>query len=339
MDLGERKKKILGIIVNAYIRSGEPVGSKAVVDNLGLEISSATIRNEMSVLEELGYLHQPHTSAGRVPSASGYRLFVDKIMQKHKLTQEEIHNIDDFITTLRGSLSALEKESAQIAAEFTDCAAVSVAPVSGGIIKMLEAVIAGKRLIAILTVSGSGDVRTKLCITDCNTETQNVNLLSRILNDVLGGLYPETISELRLAMLENEIRKHCPDLICVLPELTELLNELKGYDVFVGGEAKVFNYPEFSDIKKAKAFLSLLNKHENLARLACEKPLGGISVDVFSEINDVSMISSGYKLGNSNGYLCVFGPTRLDYARVLAKMNYFTDTMSKIINSTYFKDK
>lgn len=341
MELGDRKKKILDIVVSSYIKDGEPVGSKTVADSLGLEISSATIRNEMAALEELGFLHQPHTSAGRVPSVKGYREYVDKIMKYHKLSENDYDAINGFIGKLKGELATLSESFALKASEITGCAAVAITPVSGGVVRMFEAVVAGKRLLAIIAISGSGMVRTKICVTDCDADNEKAAVLTKILNSVFAGVNPEQIGELRLVMLDNEMSKYCPDLKGLLVSVIDLINELKGYDIYVGGESLVLSFPELSNAQKAKNLMNTLHKRDELTKIIFEKPNGGISIDVFAEtgendVKDISMISAGYKFGEQNGFLCAFGPTRLDYARVKAQMDYFVKTLSRLINDNYF---
>ncbi len=344
VELGERKKEILGIVVNNFINNGEPVGSKSVAESLSKELSSATIRNEMMALEEMGYLYQPHTSAGRIPSVIGYREYVERIMQFHKLTNKEKRSIDSFLSNINSDFSSLAKLFANKASEISGCAAVTVTPVSGGVVKMFEAVVAGKRLMVIIAISANGSVRTKLCVTQNDASSDSASILSRILNTVLSGIDPHDIGEVKTEILQDQVSKFCPDLKSVLSTVASLIEELKGYEAFVGGEALILTYPGFSDAEKAKVFINFLNKQDELAKVARENPNGGICVDVFSEktnkeIRDISLISSGFNMGNIKGYMCVYGPTRIDYAKVLAKINYFTKSVSKLLSNTYFDDK
>lgn len=340
MELGDRKKKILGIVVNNFINDGEPVGSKAVADHLGMNLSSSTIRNEMFALEEMGLLYQPHTSAGRIPSVKGYREFVERIMQFHKLSSDEKRSIDLFLSNLNNDFSSLAKVFANKASEITGCAAVTVTPVSGGVVRMFEAVVAGKRLMVIIAISANGSVRTKLCVTQNDATSDSASILSRILNTVLAGINPHDIGEIKTEILQDEVSKFCPDLKSVLSSVASLIEELKGYEAFVGGSALVLTYPGFSDAAKAKVFINFLNQQDELAKIARENPNGGICIDVFSEkenkeIRDISLISSGFNIGANKGYMCVYGPTRIDYAKVLARLNYFTKSVSKLLSSAY----
>lgn len=333
MDLEERKKCILGMVVSAYIKSGEPVGSKAVQNETGLNLSSATIRNEMAALENLGLLYQPHTSAGRVPSVKGYKLFVEQIMRGYTLSTPEKRHIDLFIEGLKNDLSAIMKESASVAAELTGCAAIALTPSAGGIVQLFEAVIAGKRIVTVLAVSRTGSVKTKSCLMDCDVENRETLILTKILNEVFAGMTPAEIGELRLSMLEKMILDYCPQMKSLLPVLKIFIEELKGYDVYVGGESKVLSFPEFSDISKARAIMAVLGNRQALSDIA-QKSSDSITVDVFGDaegVSDLSMIRTGFKNGDQENVLSVLGPTRLDYAKVLAQMSYFTDSITKLL--------
>lgn len=332
LELENRKKKILGMVVSAYIRSGEPVGSKTVQNDPSLNVSSATIRNEMAALESMGLLYQPHTSAGRVPSVKGYRLFVDEIMPTHILTKDEKIVIDSFIAELRQSVSSITKDIAKIASELTGCAAIALTPSSGGIVQMFEAVIAGKRIVTVLAVSATGQVKTKSCVMDCDIDAQHTLILTRILNELFSGMSPDDIADIKMEVLQEQVKRYCPQLEGIIPVLKMFIQELRGYDVYVGGESKVLSFPEFSDIDKARAFMAVLSDSDTLSQIASQHR-EGITVDVMeNNISDISMITSAFKSGNHENVLSVLGPTRMDYARVLAKMNYFTDSITKLIN-------
>ena len=336
----DRKKRILGMVVSAYVKSGEPIGSKAVQNEPGVNVSSATIRSEMAALENLGLLYHPHTSAGRVPSVEGYKLFVEQIMKGYILSQSEKKSIDVFIHGLKNSISTIIKDSAGIAAELTGCAAIALTPSAGGIVQMFEAIIAGKRIITVLAVSAFGSVKTKSCIMDCDVENSETLILTKILNDVFAGMSPKEISEIRLSMLEKELKSYCPQLKGILPVLKIFIEELKGYDVYVGGESKVLAFPEFAEISKARAIMAVLSNKQTLSEITKQHSKNNIIVDVFGDndldgvgsVSDISMITSSFKSGEHENVLSVLGPTRLDYAKVLAKMNYFTDSITKLIN-------
>ena len=334
MELGQRKKDILGAVINSYIKTGEPVGSKHVMDALDMAVSSATIRNDMAVLEEQKLLYQPHTSAGRVPSPLGYKLYIEQVMKEYVLDDSEKEVIDNFIIEIGCNINEIAKKSINIISELTACAAVAVTPTSGGTIQMFEAVIAGKHLIALLAISDLGQTKTKVIVTDAVPDSDSTLLLGKLLNLAFGGMSPDDIHEDKIAWLENEILEKCPDFYQLMPFFVEFINELKGYDVVVSGAEKILSQPEFSDINKAKSFLSLLTKHSEIADTATKSE--GIKVDVFPEhIADMSMISSGVLIGKSNSILCVFGPTRMDYAKVMAKLNYLSKGVSDFIKEKY----
>ncbi|MEG2044409.1 MAG: heat-inducible transcriptional repressor HrcA [Clostridia bacterium] len=341
MELEDRKKKVLSVVVEEFIKTGEPVGSKAVMDKINVSVSSATIRNDMALLEDMGLLYQPHTSAGRVPSVEGYKLFVSKLMKTYELSKKEKNQIDVLLAKVSKTTTAITKDTVEIISQLTGCTAVAVAPASGGSLQMFEAFVAGKHLLAVLAVSATGVTKTKICVTDIEPNSENAMILSKILSKTFSGRSVTQISDELINIAKAEIEKSCPEFISLMPFIKEFINELCGYDVYVGGEEKLFDYPEFSNASKIQPFLSLLSRHDDILKIAQKNP-SGIEVDILgdqglTELKNVSMITSGMYMGSDNGIMCVFGPTRLDYAKVLAKMNYFTEQMSKIISELYLE--
>lgn len=335
MELEERKKRILGVIVRSYISNGEPIGSKTVLSELNTNLSSATVRNEMATLEELGLLSKPHTSAGRIPSAQGYKMYIHELMQSYSLSRDEVSAIDRFVDKISLNIGRVITSSAIAAAEITGCAAVAITPASGGMLQMFEAVIAGKRVIAVLAVSDLGIAKTKTCILNNEPGSENVLILNNILNFMFSGKSPSEITDEQIKQLSEEIKRSCPGIKSVIPFLIEFMDELRGYDVYVTGENNLLDYPEFSDIDAARNYMSLLTDHDKMAEMIRNAD-NDIEVSVFGENSGMSMVSQKLSYGKSNGLLCAFGPTRMDYAKILAKMSYFTRTLSDIINKNLY---
>ena len=184
MELVERKQKILTAIIDSYIQTGEPVGSKALVEMLGNAVSSATIRNEMAELASWGYLEQPHTSAGRIPTAKAFRLYIDHLMRRQALSDEDQKDIDDMLAGSAGDPERLIGEASQALAESTGCAAVSTTPSEqGAVIRRIEIMRVSSRSAALLLMTGSGVLRSRVCRFDGDVETDTLQMLCNVLTE------------------------------------------------------------------------------------------------------------------------------------------------------------
>lgn len=342
LELSERKKRLLKTVIEQYIATGEPVGSKNVQAVFPEELSSATIRNEMSELSEMGFLTQPHTSAGRVPSVEGYRYFLRNLMLPDVLKSDEKKKIDTMVRELTTDMSSLPKRFATAASELTGCTAVNVTPVKTAPISHFEAVAAAKNLTALLAVNSAGTVKTKIVMNLSDISAESAAVFTRILNTHLSLSSPEEIRPEMYITVEKEVRKYCPEMMIMMPAVKEAVKELMGYDISVGGETKIFSYPEFSDVSKAKAFLNLLNEEEKITRLALDLP-EGINIDIVTNSallppEGMSVISTAYKVGELTSVLCVFGPKRMNYADIKPKLGYFTNAVNDMITRSFFEE-
>ncbi len=342
MELSERKKRILKSVIELYIASGEPVGSKNVSQRLNEEISSATVRNEMAQLEDLGLLMQPHTSAGRIPSVEGYRYFLKNLMVTDSLKPEEKNKIDKIVKELTNDMSVLPKRFAAAASDLTGCTSVNITPLNSSPISHFEVVAAAKNITALLAVNAAGSVKTKIIMTLSEISAESAAVFTRILNTHLSLSTPTAITPALYRKVENEVKKYCPEMMFVMPAVKEAVKELQGYEVNVGGETKIFSYPEFSDVTKAKAFLNLLNEEEKITRLALDLP-EGINIDIVTNSallppEGMSVISTAYKVGDLTSVLCVFGPKRMNYSDIKPKLSYFTNQINDIIRKSMFEE-
>ena len=336
MELAERKKQILTAIINSYINTGEPVGSKLVCDALGNNISPATIRNEMAALEESGFLDKPHTSAGRIPSVEGYKLYINSLMSMVKLNAKEKKEIDLLAASVIRNLGNVTQAYAQGIADLTDLPTVALTPAAGNINRM-QAIMASRRLLMIIAILSTGALKNASISLDNDISDRDVGELNNLLNGVFSGIAPDQIGEIKKAMFEGELIKQLPQFLIILPQLLRLIEDLKGYDIYIGGETKMLNHKEFENVNRARAFFNLIHDKEHISSIIDEQPGQQVVVDILtgenqSIVENLSIIKKGYNLASNKGTLCVFGPMRLDYPKVLASVEYFTRQISKLLN-------
>ena len=326
MVIDDRKIKILEAIINDYIKTGEPVGSRTIAKNHDLGVGSATIRNEMSDLEEMGYLEQPHTSAGRIPSSKGYRLYVDSMMDKPILSKEEDLKIKEYVlNSAMLEVNKIVKNASTLLSELTHLTCIVKTPsMSMSTLKSIQIVrMDDQNLLAVIVTDG-GLIKNQIIRVN---ETPSVEVLSginKILNQRLVHL---SIEEINLEVINNlKLDLHGYDEVfnAMLPALYQCLKEDDTSRVFMEGTTNIFNYPEYNDIEKAKQILSLLHNKDCVVELI--EPESDITIKIgdenyIPEAKDCSVISAEYSLGDSaKGTIGLIGPRRINYSKVIAIM-------------------
>lgn len=323
--IDERKIKILQVIINDYITTGEPVGSRTIAKKYDLGISSATIRNEMSDLEELGYLEQPHTSAGRIPSSKGYRLYVDKLMEHQKLSLEEQLIIKNQIVDMALlEVDKMVKQVSSLLSELTKLTCVVKTPsLQSAYIKSLQLMPIDEKnvLIVIVTDRGVKNNIIKVAKILSNTEFTRIN---EILNSRLRNL---TINEINLQVinsLRGDLEGYEEIFNPLIKVLYDTLNSNDVSEVFTEGTTNIFNYPEYNDIERAKEILNLLDDKQNLNQLLESK--GELSIKIgdenyIPEAQNCSVISAVYFIDDMPiGTIGLIGPRRINYSKVVSIM-------------------
>ena len=343
--MDERKLKILAAIIDEYILTGEPVGSKAIAKVPGINVSAATIRNDMSMLEQLGYLEQPHTSAGRVPTFIGYRLYIDKLMKIEQLSESERSKLDDML----GQEENLTEESiiqsaGKALAELTKCATVvaNAAP-KFSVITKVDVVPTGKRLYLILLITSNGSIKNKACRLEFDLNDEQLDFFAHYIQENLQGVSIETLSEERMNQLITALGAYMITLAPLVKGLCELSRDLLQNELTISGEKNLLSCTEFdkNDIVK---FI----EHKDEFAALLNDSFSGIQV-VFSEekndfvISNSSMIVSKYHKGNKNaGSLGIIGPMRLNYSQIIPYIEYFTQKITDILSkeeTDYFAGK
>ena len=337
MELSERKKKVLRSVVDLYIRTAEPVGSKAVTELPDMKYSSATIRNEMAELTTMGYLEQPHTSAGRIPSAAGYRLYVDELMADYRLSIDETRSINSAIEEKMQRVDKMVEKVAKLVSQATDLPAISVASRRGSAtVKRYDLILAGQGSFILVVMLSTDEVVNKLIKLPLNVGETDLKLLGAVLNAAMTGL---TAAEFTGELLEKVMTSAgaAATLVPVIVEFTaDTLRRQGTANMAVAGHSRLLGLPEYRDVDKAQRVMTSLDE-ESLANLpAVMQNENGTKVlvgpeNVASELKDTSVVMTKFDIGDGlQGMIGVVGPTRMDYAKVTARLSYFAESLSKM---------
>lgn len=338
MDLSERKRKILQAVIDEYIGTAEPVGSRAVSKKEDLGLSSATIRNEMADLEEMGYLIQPHTSAGRVPSDEGYRFYVNSLMKNYKIGMEAVAQLQSVLEMRVSQLEKVIKYAGAIASSLTDYTTVVTAPKESGFeIKKVDLVMVARETAMLIVVTRT--VRSQVINIDMDDIT--CTRLSEILNRNLAGLHAADITFEKIQDIQKEIERsmslHPKALIDIMHFVYDTITSENETEIYVNNAKSILKYPEYSDIEKAQQIFTFLEDKENLKKLVESSDSEGIEAKIgkendFEIMKDCSLVSINYSLGDkAGGKLAVIGPKRMNYAKVFASLDLISNEIDKIL--------
>ena len=333
--MNDRKLKILAAVIDEYIMTGEPVGSKTISALPDINVSAATVRNDMAMLEQLGYLEQPHTSAGRIPTFAGYRLYIDEIMQKGSLPESERERLDRLLEEQGAVTEDLVVQSAAAAlAELTQCAVVaSNSAPKFSVISKVEVIPTGKRLYVVLLVTSDGNIKNKACRLEFDLTNEQLEFFSNYIEQHLKGLAVSDLSDEMFAKFTEAMGAYMMTLSPLINEVQKLSKDLLHDELTIKGEKNLLSCSEFDKMEIVK-FMDRSNELEKFMT----DTFSGINV-IFSEENDSfvignsSMIVSNYKKGGRNaGSLGIIGPVRLDYAKIIPYIEYFTQKISDLIS-------
>ena len=343
MALDDRKKKIMQAIVEDYILTAEPVGSRSISKKPDLNLSAATIRNEMGDLEEMGLLLQPHTSAGRVPSTSGYRLYVDSLMEKYEMTAAEISEIKQ---AAKQKTRELDKIVRDVASAFS---ALSGLPVIGmlpgtetGVVKNIKVVKIDTDRAMLIVSDKSGIIKNKLLNLHQEISEEFADQLSENLNQNLAGL---TVSKINIANkmeVQSVIGKNFEILASVMELVHQAVMEIDSMQIFVEGLSNILNFPEYENVGKVKELFEVMEDKENLSKIMMEAiPSGQTKVLIGEEIpieklKHNSIVLAPYRMSDQlMGVLGVLGPARMDYSKVISAVEFFTSQLSDSLRKDF----
>lgn len=340
MELGDRKLRILKVIIDDYIHTAQPVGSRTISKKPSVAVSSATIRNEMADLEELGLLMQPHTSAGRVPSDLGYRLYVNLVKDQYELKSEQKAMVQSLLVSNAIEVEDIIKHAVSLLHQLTGLTTVISLPLfkKSKLVNMKIVKINEKKALLIL-VSDTGVVKNiSLGIDDLGQEVLDLIancLLSRFKNTAI-----EAINVREIFTIKQNLGAYGDVIDYLIPILRDSLKEIKDFEVYVDGVNSVFQLPEFSDIQIAKRFLDMMSDKDLIFRVLEDASEGLIvrigSENALEELNNLTVIAAPYKFnGQNDGRIGVIGPTRMNYDHVMVTVQYLADTLTNIFSGIH----
>lgn len=332
--LDDRKKKVLQAIVEEYINTAEPVSSNALISKYGLECSSATIRNEMADLEKKGLLDKMHTSSGRVPSAKGYRYYVDELLKDDNISLEEVKYISDKLETKVNEIEDLTKITANTISEITHYTTVTIGPKTDEqIIKEIKFVLLGSRMILAVIMTDTGMVKETIIKFDEDVTEKQVETINYMFNNKLKGKPIETINQPLEDYLYNEMKGMVGVIKPIITQIKKVLFEEN--EIHLQGARKELDLPEFNSLQVAKNFMNILDEKELIADMLNSGFAEDINVyiggeDEKEQLKDFSVVTFKHKIGNKDmGTIGIIGPKRMDYSKVISVMKYISKKLNE----------
>lgn len=338
MELDERKRKVLSIIAEVYTATGEPVGSKLVASRLDQAYSSATIRNDMAALFELGLLEQPHTSAGRVLSHLGYRVYVDELMLPRPISHME--SIEALFNVRNPDPDRLLEEAVSTLADLTGCAVFTATITPHSVyVRRLELIPTGERTLLLVMVASNGVIRSKVCRTGFVVRKEVVDFFTAFAKSRLVGMSLQEITRSYLSGVSTSLGEVQEVFTPLLGAILELCSEIYAGQYHMAGATNLLRYPEFAG--HAYELLRFLEKREQVQALLMDSPGMRTTVSIGKEnhpmeLQDSSVIISKYNIGShTTGAIGIIGPIRMDYAAVIAELEYFARLMGERLSETF----
>ena len=339
MKIDERKQRVLEAIIKDYVATAEPVGSRTIARKYNLGVSPATIRNEMADLEEMGFIEQPHTSAGRIPSQFGYRYYVDCLMETYTLSEMEENLIRSRFLQKMGDLEQVIQETGKFLSWITNYTAIisGPGPVVYGRFKTVELLPLQERAALLIVITESGAVIHKKIELPESVTPVDLTRISQVMSDKLQGI---TLNELRrtiLMELYDELQREKNLLQIIIDLLEETLKASEWEKVYLGGIINILNQPEFHNIEKVRRILGVLEKENEIRELLNEGSEEGITVRIGGEnrqeeFQECSVITITYEIkGEAAGRVGLLGPTRMEYPRTAALLKHAARALSEVL--------
>lgn len=333
--ISDRKEKIIQAVVDSYIVSCEPISSAEIKENYLPDLSSATIRNELAALEEMGYLAQPHTSAGRVPTAEAYRLYVDKLMPKRKLSKSELRVINSYFDHKITEIDTILKNTAKVISEITNLTSVAVIPdVKGAVVDSIKIVKLTSTSALVIIVTNLGVIK------DATVEIQSDlgdDYFIVASNFISSSFHGKTIGQIlepeeTIEQIKNDYRQLFAAIVTIIKEYVE--NGGAG-DIVLEGSSKLLGQPEYANVEKAKAMLELLDAKDQLAPMLKSPENVNLSIKIGKEtgsgegVPECAIVTANYQVNGVNiGNAGVIGPIRMDYSKVVSVLDYIGKTLN-----------
>ena len=347
IELDERKVKILNAIIKNYLETGEPVGSRTISKYTDLNLSSATIRNEMSDLEDLGYIVQPHTSAGRIPSDKGYRFYVNNLIAEK---DKEVADMQEWMIEKTEKMESLLKNVAKTLANNTQYATLVSAPsVVSNRLKFVQLSAVDEHQVLSVVVMDGNIVKNKIINVDKPLDNETMLKLNMLLNTNLNGLTVDQINLAVISRLKEQAGIHDEIVEQVLDTVAETITEGDDLQVYTSGATNIFKYPELADSKKASELLDTFEEKQSLIELlndsSNENESTGIQVYIgdetpISTMKDCSIVTATYELGDGvKGTIGIVGPKRMDYENVVDNIKSLKGQLDKLLKQEADRNK
>lgn len=334
--LDVRKMSILRAIVDDYILTAAPVGSRTLSKRDDIELSPATIRNEMSDLTELGFLEQPHTSAGRIPSEKAYRLYVSNIMDRARLTDDEAEYIRAHLERRVSEVGDVIKETARMLSGITKYTSIVQMPhLKNARLKRISLIPVTTGSALAVVVTNSGATNSTMLNVPSGITSDHLEKISALMNERLAGYKLVDVQKTLLPMLREEVGEQADSVAAMLGSLSD---DIDRQDYEVVGAANMLDYPEYSDVSKARSFLSELERGEIFKEVLSDGSGVEMTVRIGNEndnpeLKDCSVITICYRVGGEQvGSMAVIGPTRMDYGKVMAVLKCMSESLSSVLS-------
>ncbi len=343
MELSERKKKILRSVVESYIRTAEPVGSKAILELADLNVSSATIRNDLADLTEKGYLEQPHTSAGRIPSPKGYRLYVNELMEEQRLSLEETRQINEALHLKMKELDQVIDQAGRMVSQLTNYPAFALAGNARRVtIRRFDLILVDENSFIAVVMTDNNVVKNKLIRLPADLSEPQLQLLTTLLNSSFVGKTLDELTPELMRVAEHAAGNSYGLISLVVSFAMEALEDLENSPVHTTGTNHLLDHPEYQDVGKAQKLMTYLSEEQSLIQSLALPAMGDDNTkiligpeNVADELKDTSVVLASYDIGDGlKGVIGVVGPTRMDYGKVAAKLSYVADGLSKLFGQT-----
>ena len=341
MELSERKKKILRTVIDHYVKTAEPVGSKTITTTIGLSVSSATIRNEMAELESLGLLEQPHTSAGRIPTCLGYRIYVNELMERPSLSAMESQAINQALSSRIQQLDKILSDAGRLTSQLTSYPAYTLASAASVVtISRFDIIYLNANSFIIVVMLSNKAVKNKLVSLPFQVEQTLLTKLSTLFNASFTNIEEELITPSLISSTERAVNDRDGITAVIAGFAIEILCDTKARETHMTGASNLFEYPEYRDIDKAQKLLRYLSDENELARLPAPEGSKDTKITIgpenlAEELRDSSVIVARYDAGdNMQGLIGVVGPTRMDYSKVAARLSYIARGLSWLLSGS-----
>ncbi len=338
-ELSERKKRILKAVVEAHIDQGEPIGSKYLMQNQQIPLSSATIRNEMAELEEMGYLEQPHTSAGRIPSEAGYRFYVDSLMQSYDLTSGELRELNNLVKAKTAELDKILDRAGQLVSTLTNYTSLAVRPrFQSDSVAQFRTMYFDAHSFLLVIVITPDHVKTRYLHTDLELTPQLVKQLEEALNQYLTNIPFATVTLPRMMELERRLGSIGVLVGSIVKCVYEVLGEFGG-DLKLDGVEHLLAYPECADITQLRGMLGAIENKEDIVDLVSSAKTDGVNVLIGSENpldashNSTLIFKTIESEGHTVGAIGVIGPRRMDYSKVITTVEYLSGQIASMLGN------